>query len=156
DDGSRDETAAIVGEESAKRPHVRLLRHPENRGYGAALRTGFSAARFERVAFTDADCQFHLEDLSGLLDLAEDHPVAVGCRVQRKDPARRRLLSWGYNTMVRTLLGTRVLDCDCALKVFHRDVVASLLPETPGFFVNTEMLTRARQLGYSVAEKGVR
>ena len=51
-----------------------------NRGYGAALRTGFEAARFEFVAFTDADCQFYLDDLGRLLTLAEDHPIAVGWR----------------------------------------------------------------------------
>jgi dolichol-phosphate mannosyltransferase len=156
DDGSCDGTSALVAEEAARRPHVCLLRHEVNQGYGAALRTGFVAARFERVAFTDADCQFYLADLGGLLDLAEAHPIAVGYRIDRQDPARRRFLSWGYNTLVRGLLGTRVRDCDCALKVFHKDVVASLLPETSGFFVNTEMLTRARQLGYSVAETGVR
>jgi 4-amino-4-deoxy-L-arabinose transferase-like glycosyltransferase len=156
DDGSRDGTSALVAEETARRPHVHLLRHAVNQGYGAALRTGFAAARFERVAFTDADCQFHLADLGGLLDLAEAHSIAVGYRIDRQDPVRRRFLSWGYNTLVRGLLGTRVRDCDCALKVFQKRVVASLLPDTTGFFVNTEMLTRARQLGYSVAETGVR
>src|SRR5262249_32184655 len=54
DDGSADGTAAAVAEEARARPAVRLLRHPTNRGYGAALRTGFEAARFECVAFTDA------------------------------------------------------------------------------------------------------
>jgi 4-amino-4-deoxy-L-arabinose transferase-like glycosyltransferase len=156
DDGSSDATAQIVNEESSHRPHLRLLQHSCNVGYGAALRTGFTAARFERVAFTDADCQFHLDDLAGLLCLAEHAPVAVGYRIDRQDPARRRFLSWGYNTLVRGLLGTRVRDCDCALKVFHRRALASLLPETNRFFVNTEMLTRARQLGYEVAEIGVR
>jgi dolichol-phosphate mannosyltransferase len=156
DDGSGDGTAEAVAEEIAHRPRVLVLRHPVNRGYGAALRTGFAAARYERVAFTDADCQFHLADLGALLDLAQRHPIAVGYRIDRRDPARRRFLSWGYNTLVRCLLGTRVRDCDCALKVFHKDVLASLLPETTGFFVNTEMLTKARQLGYGVAEAGVR
>src|SRR5262245_32221332 len=54
DDGSRDGTAAAVAAMLSERPRVRLLRHDRNRGYGAALRTGFEAARFERVAFTDA------------------------------------------------------------------------------------------------------
>jgi dolichol-phosphate mannosyltransferase len=156
DDGSTDGTADLVAEAAQTNPRVRLLRHAGNRGYGAALRTGFAAARFDRVAFTDADCQFHLGDLAPLLDLADLHPVAVGYRVDRQDPWRRRFLSLGYNTLVRALLGTRVRDCDCALKVFRRDALADLLPEAPGFFVNTEMLTRARQHGHRVAEVGVR
>jgi dolichol-phosphate mannosyltransferase len=156
DDGSTDGTAATVAEEACRRPRVRLLRHEPNRGYGAALRTGFEAASFERVAFTDADCQFHLDDLSRLLPLTAEHGVAVGYRVGRQDPPKRRFLSWTYNTAVRALLGTRVRDVDCALKVYRREALAGLLPESAGFFVNTEMLARARQQGIRVAEAGVR
>jgi 4-amino-4-deoxy-L-arabinose transferase-like glycosyltransferase len=156
DDGSRDDTAEIVAELAAERPQVRLLRHEKNRGYGAALRTGFAAARFERVAFTDADCQFHLADLGRLLSLSDRYPVVVGWRQQRQDSFRRRFLSRGYNLLTSALLGTRVRDCDCALKVFQRDALRDLLPETDTFFVNAEMLTKARQRGLEVAEVGVR
>ena len=88
-------------------PHTRLLRHETNRGYGAALRTGFEAARFDLVAFTDADCQFDLTDLDTLAALAAEYPIVAGYRVDRKDPWRRRFFSWGYNRLARTLLGTR-------------------------------------------------
>ncbi|MCI0456284.1 MAG: glycosyltransferase family 2 protein, partial [Gemmataceae bacterium] len=83
-------------------------------------------------------------------------PVVVGYRVARQDPWQRRFYSWGYNVLVRLLLGTRVRDCDCALKVFRKDALANLLPQSRGFFVNTEMLTRARQLGYPILQVGVR
>jgi dolichol-phosphate mannosyltransferase len=156
DDGSNDRTAAVVEELATTRRRFRLLRQDKNRGYGAALRAGFEAARFELVAFTDADCQFHLSDLERLLPLTDRCPVAVGYREDRQDAWRRRLLSRGYNLLARTLLGTRVRDIDCALKVFRRDALAKLLPDSPGFFVNTEMLTRARQLRMHVAEVGVR
>jgi 4-amino-4-deoxy-L-arabinose transferase-like glycosyltransferase len=156
DDASRDDTAALVAEAAQSTDRVRLLRHDVNRGYGAALRTGFDAARFDLVAFTDADCQFHLDDLQLLLPLTERQPIAVGYRLDRKDPWRRRFFSWGYNTLARSLMGTRVRDCDCALKVFRKDALARLSPETSGFFVNTEMLTRARQLDLGIAEVGVR
>jgi dolichol-phosphate mannosyltransferase len=156
DDGSRDRTAAEAAAEARDRPHVRVLRHPANRGYGAALRTGFEAARFDRVAFTDADCQFHLDDLALLLPHTRTAPVVVGRRTDRQDPWRRRFLSGGYNLLTRTLLGTAVRDCDCALKVFRQDALARLLPESTGFFVNAEMLSRARMLGLAVAEVGVR
>lgn len=152
DDGSSDDTARVVERLLPLFPRTRLIRHPQNRGYGAALRTGFEAAAFDRVAFTDADCQFDLADLARLSSLAGEYPVVVGYRLDRKDPWRRRFFSWGYNVLARTLLGTRVRDCDCALKVFHREALARLLPESRGFFVNTEMLTRARQLDLPLAE----
>ena len=156
DDGSRDRTADIVADLASARPQIRLLRHAENLGYGAALRTGFEAAGYELVAFTDADGQFFLEDLDRLVPLTATHPVVVGYRVRRQDPRTRRFYSWGYNRLVRVLLGTGVRDCDCALKVFRREALAYLLPTTRGFFVNAEMLTRARRLGFAVAEAGVR
>lgn len=147
DDGSTDDTGEL-----AARLGVRVLRHRTNRGYGAALRTGFTAARYELVAFTDADCQFDLRDLGRLADEAQGAEVVAGRRVDRQDPWRRRVLSRGYNRLVRTLLGTGVADCDCALKVFRLEVLADLLPESRGFFVNAEMLHRARRLGLTVAE----
>jgi len=156
DDGSEDCTAQRVLEISSSNPHIRLLRHSQNRGYGASLRTGFQAARFDRVAFTDADCQFHLDDLGSLLRLSDEAEIVAGYRIDRQDPWQRRFFSWGYNTLVRTLLGTRVRDCDCALKVFQREALSNVMPQSDAFFVNTEMLARARMLGYEVAEVGVR
>src|SRR5215207_7530197 len=155
-DGSTDDTGERVAEVAALWPRVRLLTHSTNLGYGAALRTGFEAARYDLVAFTDADGQFYLDDLEDLVTLARECLVAVGWRIGRKDPWRRRFLSWGYNRLARFFLDTGVRDCDCALKVFRRDALQYLLPEAAGFFVNSEMLCRARQLGFTVAEVGVR
>jgi dolichol-phosphate mannosyltransferase len=156
DDGSRDTTAETVRRTTINHPRVRLIRHIDNRGYGAALRSGFEAARGNVIAFTDADCQFHIEDLSRLLPLLRDHAIAVGYRVNRQDCAKRLIYSWGYNALVRALLGTRVRDCDCALKVFRRASLSAMLPGSRGFFVNAEMLSRARSLGMRIAEAGVR
>lgn len=148
DDGSTDDTVAVV--ESLRLAEVRVIRQPRNLGYGAALRAGFQAARLPLVAFTDADGQLDPSDLRRLAEVA--NPIAVGYRADRQDPLRRRVLSRGYNHLVRTLLGTGLRDIDCALKVFRRDVLPDLLPESRGFFVNTEMIARARRLGLSVVE----
>jgi glycosyltransferase involved in cell wall biosynthesis len=156
DDGSRDRTAYLVNELAETRPQVRLIRHAMNRGYGAALRSGFEAARFELVAFTDADAQFFLEDLEDLIVLCRECPVAVGYRANRQDPRRRKFFSRGYNLLVRLFLDTGVRDCDCALKVFRREALGHLLPESRGFFVNAEMLFRARRMNWEIAEVPVR
>jgi glycosyltransferase involved in cell wall biosynthesis len=155
DDGSTDDTAHVVEQLLPKTRRTRLLRHPGNRGYGAALRTGFEAARYNLVAFTDADCQFDLADLGPLAALAAEFPIVAGYRADRKDPWKRRFFSWGYNRLARTLLGTGLRDVDCALKIFRRDVLGALLPRSRGFFVNTEMISRARRLGLAIAEAPV-
>ena len=155
DDGSSDDTARIVAGLSDRYQWLRLIQHDGNRGYGAALRTGFSAATCDLVAFTDADCQFDLADLGRLIPWMASHPVMVGYRIDRQDAWRRKFFSWGYNQLVRRLLHTGVRDCDCALKLFRRSTLRQIMPTSRGFFVNTEMLARARQLGLQVGEVGV-
>jgi dolichol-phosphate mannosyltransferase len=104
------------------------------------------------VAFTDADGQFYLADLRQMIPTALRVGLAVGYRADRQDPWLRKLYSRGYNLLARALCGTRARDCDCALKVFRRDVLHALWPRSRGYFVNTEMLTRARQLGLPLVE----
>ncbi len=156
DDGSTDRTAEITAALAAEDGRIRLVRQPANLGYGAALRAGFSAARHELVAFTDADCQFDLNDLAYMLPLATQYDIVSGYRIDRKDPPLRRFCSWGYNTLIQGLLGSTVRDVDCALKIFHRDQLPSIEPQSDHYFANTEMSTSARMQGLSVVEVGVR
>ncbi len=156
DDGSRDLTAEIVTRAASRRPGVvKLLRQPLNLGYGAALARGFRESSKDLVAFTDADCQFDLRELDRLLLLSKDYELVCGYRIDRQDPWIRKLYSTVYNTIVRCLLGTRVRDCDCALKVFHRTAIQNISIETKGFFVNSEVLTKARIQNLSLVEVGV-
>ncbi len=155
DDGSRDETAAIAAAQARQRPAVRVLCQPRNLGYGAALRLGFQAASKTLVAFSDADCQFDIRELDRLVLLAKHHDIACGYRIDRQDPWHRKLYSKVYNALVRLLLGTGVRDCDCAFKLFRRELVQSLPLKTDGFFVNAELLAQARLRGKSIVEVGV-
>ena len=155
DDGSTDDTRRVAEAAAAPFPQVRIHSLAKNAGYSEALRTGFRIARFELVAFTDADCQFDLRELDRLLALTDTADVVCGIRVDRQDPWRRKVYSRGFNVLARTLLGTQVRDCDCALKIFRRDWVNSAGLEAQGFFFNAELLCRARQAGLKIAEIGV-
>ncbi len=155
DDGSSDATFSIATEQAQHRAAVKVLRQPTNLGYGAALRLGFQTARGSLIAFTDADCQFDLRELDRMVMLAKDYDIVCGYRIERQDRLHRKFFSGAYNVLTRVLLGTRVRDCDCALKVFRREVVTSTLIETNGFFVNAELLAKAGINGQSVVEVGV-
>lgn len=155
DDGSSDETAALAREEAAQSPQVRVLSLEKNAGYGGALRHGFAAAQYDFLSFTDADGQFDLRELARLLTPAKEYDVVCGFRIDRRDHWTRKLYSRGYNLIVRTLLGTRVRDCDCALKIFRRSQIEALGLESNGFFINAELLAKARMAGLTVAEVGV-
>jgi glycosyltransferase involved in cell wall biosynthesis len=152
DDGSRDGSAAVVEVRRRQQPCIRLLRHPTNRGYGAALRSGLRAARGELVFFSDADLQFDLRELGQLLEHADEFDIVVGYRAPRRDPRSRRCIAWGWGRIVRALFGLRVRDIDCAFKVFRRPVVEALPLASIGAFVNTELLVRAGRAGFRIRE----
>lgn len=156
DDGSADGTAAAVEERVATEPRVRLVRHPENLGYGKALANGFDAAANDIVFFTDADLQFDVRELKDAVPLLDDHDVVFGFRVYRYDSVLRCLLSWTYNRLVRVLFGIGVRDVDCSFKLFSRPVVDRLVLESTDFFIDTEMVARVGRMGVRTVEKGVR
>ena len=152
DDGSRDGSAAVVDAIRRRDPRVRLLRHPENRGYGAALRSGLRAARGELVFFSDADLQFDLREIERLLAHTDAFDIVAGYRSPRRDPLGRRAIAWSWGLLVRALFGLRVRDIDCAFKVFRRPVLDALEVASIGAFVNTEILVRARRAGFRIQE----
>jgi glycosyltransferase involved in cell wall biosynthesis len=159
DDGSRDSTASIA-ERLADRHAgvVRLVRHPVNLGYGAALRSGFAAARYELVAFTDGDRQFKVADLGRLtarLRAADTPDVVVGFRIKRADPLVRTLYARAYRLANRIFFGLRVTDVDCACKLFRRPALERLRVESGGAFFSAELLIKLQAEGASVAEVGV-
>ncbi|MDG1479657.1 MAG: glycosyltransferase family 2 protein [Myxococcota bacterium] len=147
DDGSTDQTATIA----AGLP-VRLICHPDNLGYGAALRSGFAAARGERVFFTDADQQFDLSELPGLLLASSEADIAVGYRQVRRDPLHRRLNAAAWRVLVRRLLDVPVRDINCAFKIIHRRVLEQVTLSSTGALINAELLSQARAGGFSVVE----
>jgi glycosyltransferase involved in cell wall biosynthesis len=156
DDGSTDRTGALLDALAAQEPRLRVIHFREPRGYGAALQAGFAASRLPVLMFTDSDGQFDLRDLGRLLPLLADADLVVGFRVDRADPASRRVLSRGYNALVRLLLGVRVRDMNCAFKAFHRRVLDLFPLESDGYAINAELVARADAAGLRVREVGVR
>jgi glycosyltransferase involved in cell wall biosynthesis len=158
-DGSRDRTRDIADELTAAHPGVvRAVHHPVNLGYGAALRSGFGAARYELVAFTDGDRQFKVADLGRLTArlAATDAPdVVVGYRIQRADPLIRTIYAKAYRLANRIFFRLRITDVDCACKLFRREVLEDVHVESQGAFFSAELLIKLRAAGRSVVEVGV-
>jgi glycosyltransferase involved in cell wall biosynthesis len=157
DDGSSDDTVGVVSELVEQHyPRVRLLRHERNRGYGAALRSGLGNARFDLIFYTDADRQFDLSELAYFVPLINGHDLVIGFRVYRYDTVLRSILSWIYNRLVGVLFRVRVRDVDCAYKLMTREVLDKLWLESDDFFVDAEIVARARKWNFRITQKGVR
>jgi len=158
DDGSRDDTAGVA--ERLVQQHggvVRLVRHDVNRGYGGALRSGFAAARYNHLAYTDGDRQFRVADLARLVEGAQatQAPVVIGYRLKRADPPLRLIYATVYRIANRFWFGLRVRDVDCAAKLFRREALRGISVHSDGAFFSAELLIRLRLAGVNIREVGV-
>ena len=152
DDGSQDESAAVVDAWKMRDPRIVSVHHATNLGYGAALRAGLREARGEFVFFSDADLQFDLSEIAALLYHAEDVEIVAGYRAPRRDPWVRTAIARIWGGLVRILFDLPVRDIDCAFKIFRREVLVAIPIESIGAFVNTEILVRARTAGFRIRQ----
>jgi glycosyltransferase involved in cell wall biosynthesis len=157
-DGSRDGTGAVLADLQAREPdlQLRVVTHERNRGYGAAVASGFDAARKDLVFLTDGDKQFNVDELRLFLpeiDLSTD--MVIGWRRNRADPPMRKLNALGWKLLVNTLFGYTARDVDCAFKLFRRQVWESLTVYARGATFSAEFLIKARRMGFRVKEVGV-
>lgn len=157
DDGSVDQTGKIADDLATEDPaHIRVFHHNPNRGYASALNTGFTNARHQLIFFTDSDLQFDVGEIRSLLPLIENFDIVCGFRIYRFDHLTRLVLSWGFNLLVRMMFSIGVRDIDCAFKLFRREVFDKVTIESKKFFVNAEVLAKAKYFRFRLAEIGVR
>jgi glycosyltransferase involved in cell wall biosynthesis len=154
-DGSTDQTKLIAQKYVDQNEHVELVSHETNRGYGAALRTGFLSAKKELVFYTDGDNQFDIKELPRLIELKDKYDIVSGYRLQRQDSFTRKLNAAIYNFTLFVLFGLRVKDVDCAFKLYKRELFDKIKIISNGALVDAEILIKAKRLGYKIGQCGV-
>ena len=156
DDGSRDATRRTADLLASLDTRVRVVAHAENRGYGAALRSGIEASRMAWVLLTDADLQFDLEELDTMLVPARENEMIAGYRIARQDPPHRRIAAWAWNRLMRRTFAVPIRDVDCAFKLIRGQPLRDLQLRSEGAMISTELCSRAVREGWRIAEVGVR
>ena len=141
DDGSADGTA----DEVARYPSVRLIKHPQNRGYGAALKTGIRQASHNIVVIVDADGTYPCEMIPRLAAEIGAYDMAVGARTGEEVhvPLIRRPAKWALNSLANYLSGWKIPDLNSGLRAFKRDVAERFFRLLPSGFSFTTSLTLA-------------
>ncbi|HUW20685.1 MAG TPA: glycosyltransferase family 2 protein [Sedimentisphaerales bacterium] len=155
DDGSADATGRIADEIAAQNSRVKVVHHPTNRGYGAALQSGFKAAAKELVFYTDGDGQFDISEMPPLLPLMQQYDIVTCYRLNRQDNLIRKINAWCWTKLVCLLFGMRVRDIDCAFKLYKRKLFDEITLLSSGALIDTEVLARAVRKGYTLTQKGV-
>lgn len=156
DDGSQDKTAEIVKRLSQKDPRIRVISHPVNRGYGGALKTGFSESRYPWVAFMDSDGQFDFSEIRKFLSYTKKADLVLGYRMNRADSLLRKIYTFGWLIIARILLGLDARDYSCGFKLIKKKVFEAVKPlEAEEKVTQIEFLVKAKRQGFAFAEVGV-
>lgn len=159
-DASTDATPELAEAIAARHPdRIQVLHFADNRGLGTGMRTGFEHARGQVLIYCDSDLPFEMSALRDAHDLLLERRVDLvnGYRANRgADSPRRRFYTGAYNVLVRAVLGIRVRDVNCPLKLFRREILEAESLQSNGSFIDAELLARARRGGFRIAELPVR
>lgn len=158
DDGSTDKTPERAEALAKKYPEVSAIIHRINRGYGAALRSGFSNAKYDYIVFTDGDLQFDFTQVTKLAERIHTADIVIGFRKKRRDQKlfKRLLLMnllkiWDY-----LLFGFYFRDIDCGFKMFTRNALEKIGPlRSEGAMITTEILAKATKKKLKIVQVGV-
>lgn len=160
DDGSSDGTTRVVQEKAGRNARIQLLRLPENRGKGAAVRAGVLASRGDEVLFSDADLATPIDEIEKLRDrVAQGADIAIGSRAKsgadirvRQHPVRE-LMGRTFNLLVQSMVMRGIEDTQCGFKLFRGEVARDLFraSQVDGFAFDVEILLLAKSR-YHVVE----
>ena len=159
-DGSQDKTGEIIERLIKKEPRIRMITHTPNRGYGAALKSGFYQSKFDLITFTDGDGQFDFSEIAKFLETQKKTgaDLVIGYYLKRQVPFYRMMgskLLW--QPAVYLLFGLRARDIDCGFKLIRKEVIDKIprLEAERGPFISSELLIKAQKAGFKIAEVGV-
>jgi len=161
DDGSSDNTAAVVEKFSRKYESIKLIRYPENAGKGYAIRTGVLSSRGSLLLMCDADMSTPIEEIEKLLPfLREGYDIAIGSRalaesdLMVRQPWYRELMGRIFNIFVKIMVMKGLNDTQCGFKLFNGDISRRLFEKgfIDGFSFDVEVLFLAGKGGYKIKE----
>jgi glycosyltransferase involved in cell wall biosynthesis len=152
-DGSLDATPEIIDELARTYPHVRAVHHPQNRGYGGALQSGFRSATKELVFYTDGDAQYDPAELAVLwARLTPDADLVNGYKISRSDPLHRIIIGRIYHHVVSVLFGLTVRDVDCDFRLMRRSIFERIDLEKTSGVICLEMMKKITDGGFRIVE----
>ncbi len=155
-DGSSDGTLRVTKKLCKLYPELRFITHKRNKGYGASLRSGFVAARYDWTFFTDGDLQFDVDQLKSFLPHTKKSEVIIGYRENRAEGQLRAFNAKLFKRYIDLLFRLHVKDIDCAFKLIKTKVLQEIPLTSTGAFTSAELLYRLKKSGYRFKQLPVR
>ena len=156
-DGSSDGTALVLKDLAALyAPHLRIITHETNRGYGAALRSGFAACSKDLVFYTDGDGQYDVRDIERLWKkMGPGVDLVNGYKLNRADGWSRAWIGNTYNWMVKGLFRIRIRDVDCDFRLMRRSILNRIHLHSNSGSICVELIKKIQNVSNGFAEAGV-
>jgi glycosyltransferase involved in cell wall biosynthesis len=155
-DGSADQTAQVLSELESLYTKLRVIHHPANLGYGAALRTGFASATKELVFYTDGDAQYDVRELEELVRaMSDDVDIVNGYKISRSDPLHRIIIGKIYCWVVKLAFGLKIKDVDCDFRLIRRSKYNRVRLYSSSGTICVEMIKCFQDAGLRFAERPV-
>ena len=152
-DGSVDYTAQMLTELEKVYPQLRIITHTSNKGYGAALITGFLSSKKDWIFYTDGDAQYDPREMVNLVNAVEsDIDVVNGYKTSRRDPYYRLLIGRLYHHIVCFLFNLKLKDVDCDFRLIRRSVFDEVTLHSTSGTICLEMVKKFQDAGYKFAE----
>jgi len=158
DDGSTDRTAELLEGLLATRPYLRVIRHEQNRGLGAALRSGFAVCAKDVTFYSDADLPFDFQELVRALRVLElkDADLITGFRHDRTNEGlRRTVYTFAYNWLIRVVFGVFVRDVNFSFKLIRTKMLHEIDLRSSGSFIDAEIVIKTERRGGFVLQMGI-
>src|SRR5437868_846113 len=147
-DGSTDSTSQILDALGRVYPALRVVTHDVNRGYGGALRSGFSAATKDIIFYTDGDAQYDPAEMEMLWQrMGPDVDLVNGYKISRSDPWHRIFIGRLYHYIVKILFGLKVRDVDCDFRMMRRSIFDKVRLEKSSGVICLEMMKKIQEIG---------
>jgi glycosyltransferase involved in cell wall biosynthesis len=162
DDGSQDKTLSRAIKYASRNGHVKVISYTQNEGKGYAVRTGFMQTKGDIVVFADSDMDIDLGTVSKYVDALEHGDIVVATKWHPDSvvnmPLSRKILSHGFNVLVRVLTGAKLKDTQVGLKVMKRNSFANIFPRlcVKRYAFDVELLAVAHLYGLKVVEMPVK
>jgi glycosyltransferase involved in cell wall biosynthesis len=153
-DGSPDNTGQVIDTLVEKYPaYVKAVHHPQNRGYGGALKSGFANATKDLVFYTDGDAQYDVRELKQLLEKMAEHVDLVnGWKTKRQDPIHRIWIGKLYQYGVKAAFALKIRDVDCDFRLMRRAIFDVVTLESNSGLICVEMIKKVQEAGFRLAE----